>query len=960
MYCLDSQIDLPIGTWSLWAKTGRGELSHLWESLPVHLCDTAEIARLIWREWLPIAVKRYICGITMLAPNEAEALIVWLAFVHDIGKATPSFQCKVVDRAELVREAGFALPASCENTAHSLMGQIIFQNWLMNRGWREGPASGLASIAGSHHGVGTTSEKQLEDIKAYSRIAPSKVMGGEAWSLAQEELLSCAFNLSGMVHLENALKDRGVDSYVQVQLTGLVIMADWIASNTDLLPLVPSVKTWAECKERARKGWNKLDLPKPLNPGKHLDDTDYLFHQRFAGISRDAALRPVQIEAVMRAKEMKEPGLLIIEAPMGYGKTEASLLCAEVFAQKFGEGGIAYLLPTQATSNAMFSRVKSWLDRLLEDQPVSTRQELRLLHGKAELNDDYASLPRWNSSWMGDEPDAHGFGDAVAAHQWFSGRKRGLLAPFVVGTVDQLLMAALRVKHAHLRHLGLAGKVVIVDEVHAYDVYMNVYLDRVLAFLGAYHVPVILLSATLPPSRRAALMRSYVGIDSGKSRRKVSLGEPPRGALGEPSYPLVTAKSCSRREVPAYSVFSSVKRQRCIYIDFMSDSDTALLNKLKELLVDGGCVCVLRNTVVRAQATFELLRHELAADVQLLHARFIAIDRASKDSALVSALGPGSQNRPKKLVVVATQVIEQSLDVDFDLLITDVAPVDLILQRIGRLHRHKRGQGELERPPLLRDARCIISGVSDWKAVPPTFAHGIDAVYQPSVLWKSIKAIKDNLDLQGCLRLPTDIAPLVESVYESRVVVPDEWKGAVANAELQMGMEMERRSNSAKAWLLSKPCRFNLNGWMRDKVNVSDESFGKAAVRDSGDSIEVVVVRCGASGYEVLPWVARKLGVQESLGNGLSAPNDDSARAAALCTVGLPPRLCTSWCSEQTIRALEQSGVFTGWQESRWLAGVLPLVVDDEGRARIALGEKEFVLRYSRTTGLSIIDERRK
>lgn len=960
MYCLDGQNNLPMEAWSLWAKTGRGELSHLWESLPVHLCDTAEIARLVWREWLPIAVKRYICATTTLAPNDVETLIVWLAFVHDIGKATPAFQCKVAERAEQVREAGFALPTKCESTAHSLMGQVIFQNWLMNRGWSEGSASGLASIVGSHHGAGAANEKQLEEIKAYSRIAPCKVMGDEAWSFVQEELLNCAFALSGVMRLENTLNSRGIDSYVQVQLAGLIIMADWIASNTDLLPLVPSVETWEECKERARKGWDELDLPKPLNLGNHQNRIDYLFHQRFVDISRDASLRPVQLESVMRAKEMKEPGLLIIEAPMGYGKTEASLLCAEVLSQKFGEGGIAYLLPTLATSNAMFSRVKSWLDRLLEDQPIGTRQELRLLHGKAELNDDYARLPRWNSSWMGDEQNAHEFGDAVAAHQWFSGRKRGLLAPFVVGTVDQLLMAALRVKHVHLRHLGLAGKVVIIDEVHAYDVYMNVYLDRVLAFLGAYHVPVILLSATLPSSRRESLMRSYTGIDNGKSRRKVALGEPPHGALGEPTYPLVTAKSYSRREVPAYSLFNPEKTQRFIKVDFMPDTDAALLNKLQELLVDGGCACVLRNTVVRAQAAFELLRKELDADIQLLHARFIAIDRASKDSALVSVLGPGSQNRPKKLVVVATQVVEQSLDVDFDLLITDVAPIDLMLQRIGRLHRHKRGQGEAERPPLLRDARCIVTGVTDWKASPPTFALGIDTIYQPSILWKSIRAIKDKIDSCGCIRLPTDIAPLVESVYESRVAVPDEWKDAVAKAELHMSQEMEDRSNSAKAWLLSKPSRFNLNGWMRDKVNVGDESFGRAAVRDSGDSIEVVVVRRGPSGYEVLPWVAKELGVQASLGDGQSVPNDDSARAAALCTVGLPPRLCAPWCSEQTIKALEQGGLFVGWQESRWLAGVLPLVTDDKGCARIGWGEKLFVLHYSRTTGLSIVDERGK
>lgn len=956
MYEESNSVDLPACVLALWAKTGRGEQSHLWESLPVHLGDTSEVARLIWREWLPEASRRFICTGTSLAPDEAESLVFWLAYVHDIGKATPSFQSKVAERGESVRESGLGLPAKCENMSHAFMGQVIFQDWLEQHEWVEGPASGLASIVGSHHGAGPSSEKQLDDIRIRSAIAPNKALGGEDWVAVQRELLDIAYDESGVGAFIDAIRERGLNPYVQIQLTGLVIMADWIASNADLFPLTSGVAKRADCYARARNGWDALGLPNPMSLIEQQDDAEGLFHRRFVGLPRTAALHPVQYEAVLRASQLEEPGLLIIEAPMGCGKTEAALLCAEVFAYKFGDGGLAYLLPTQATSNAMFSRVESWLKCLLEDQPQNAWQDLHLLHGKAELNEDYARLQHWNSSWMGDRP---GEGDAIISHQWFSGRKRGLLAPVVVGTVDQLLMAALRVKHAHLRHFGLAGKVVVIDEVHAYDVYMNVYLDRMLAFLGVYGVPVILLSATLPPSRRSALMRAYAGVDKRDSRRRVVVATPPRASSGDPAYPLVTTKSRQRRDKPVFSACESDNRQRYVHIDFMPESDAALLKGLRDLLEEGGCVCVLRNTVVRAQATFALLSKELDADICLIHARFIAADRAKKDSELVSLLGPGSSKRPNKLVVVATQVVEQSIDIDFDLLITDVAPVDLMLQRMGRLHRHARGEGECDRPPMLREARCIVTGVPSWEDSPPVFAPGIDAVYQPSVLWKTIRAIKDRMNADGCLMLPADIAPLVEDVYENRTVIPDGWKDAVEHAECSMEREIELRRNAARAWLLPKPCRFNLNGWMRERVNVDDEVFGRAAVRDTDGSIEVVVVQRGRTGYEVLPWVADSFGVRASLGSGEMVPEDESARAAALCSVSLPPRLCAPWCREKVIEALEAKGMFDGWQESRWLAGVLPLVVDIDGYAEIEWEGRGFVVRYSRTTGLSVIEERR-
>ena len=178
-------------------------------------------------------------------------------------------------------------------------------------------------------------------------------------------------------------------------------------------------------------------------------------------------------------------------------------------------------LPTQATSNGIFSRVREWLDH------IEGEKSIRLIHGKAQLNDEFSSLPK--------SRNIHG-GDEVGVNEWFAGRKVSILDDFTVGTVDQILLAALKQKHLMLRHLGLSNKVVVIDEVHAYDAYMSVFLYRALRWLGAYKVPVVILSATLPISKRNALLEAYmIGAELGYDR----LPKPEGFEINE-AYPLLT------------------------------------------------------------------------------------------------------------------------------------------------------------------------------------------------------------------------------------------------------------------------------------------------------------------------------------------------------------------------------------------------------------------------------------
>lgn len=950
--CFGDTDELSAQACSLWGKTGGRDNPQLWLPLAVHMADTAETARLIWREWLASSVKRAICQQTGLRDTDAETLVVMLAGAHDIGKATPSFQSKVPERAEAVATTGLRVPSRCENHSHAFMGEVLLNRWLVSRGWDERLACGFSVVVGGHHGVYPNDEKTLGQMESRTRIDPNSSMGDEEWSAIQHGLLEWVFVNSGAESLEEVFGGIVFPTKTQVLVTAIVIMADWIASNSDLFPMKERFDGWSECASRAVKAWRSLRLPKRLTVDAPTLSRETLFHARFNNIPKDAHLRPMQSEIVSVAKNMQEPCLIIIEDSMGEGKTEGALLACEILMQKHGASGLAFLLPTQATSNAMFTRIETWLLSLLASQQDASAQDLHLLHGKAELNKDYESLATWQAGWMGDRPRTD---DAIIAHQWFGGRKRGLLAPFVVGTVDQLLMAALRTKHVQLRHLGLCGKVVVIDEVHAYDAYMSTYLDRVLYFLGSYGVPVVLLSATLPPARRTDLLNAYKGQFRKGSRRNARLKLPPRLDSGDPCYPLVSYTSSDRKTQVEYQPVESANSAKRVKVCRLNDGDAELLEELRASLVGGGCICVLRNTVSRAQKTYRMLCENLNARIVLAHSRFIAKDRADRDAWLSNILGPKADERPQAFVVVATQVLEQSLDIDLDLLITDVAPVDLLLQRMGRLHRHRRGAGESQRPALLRVPRCVITGVENWDAEVPSFSKGISAVYQPAVLMRTICAIYDRMGSDEYLELPLDIAPLVEKVYGRKIEIPLGWSDVYADFQKKEDALLQEKEERAGEWLLPKLPRENVVGWMRNPVRIGSEMQGRAAVRDSEETIEVAVVQGYGDEMRLLPWIAEQLGVDAGLGTYADTPTDEVARAVALCTVNLPPALSAPYIAEEVIDELWRMSPCMGWRESRWLKDVLPLVVNRNGEVTIACGNKAFHLRYSQEFGLETL-----
>jgi CRISPR-associated helicase Cas3/CRISPR-associated endonuclease Cas3-HD len=927
--------------WSVWAKTDRDPCQPAvvtsWLPLHQHLADTAGVADYLVTEWVSPQVTRRIAADLDGTTADVQTLAVWLAAGHDVGKISPAFTVQVLKEApgllDVMRRNGLAVDSALADDGdrarvrHELVGQDAVWTWLadeMGFNFRVAAAQ-LAWVVGSHHGVPPTSH-DIEVVQGAHALA-----GRGPWEQGRSAALSWATDLLGGREALKPYADVRLGRPAQALLTAIVIMADWIASNTELFPLdplpipggPPPPPDPARTAERLRTGLARLDLPKPWVP-QPVGDARAAFTGRFG---REP--RPVQVAAVEAALAQERPGMVIVEAPMGEGKTEAALLAAEALACRTGADGCFVALPTRATTDAMFGRVLRWMRAL---PGISADTSVTLAHGTASLNDDYRGLLS-----AGRVRDVGEGGDeAGIAHHWLRGRKKGPLAQFVVGTVDQVLFAGLKSRHLMLRHLALAGKVVIIDEVHAYDVYMSSYLDRVLHWLGAYGTPVVLLSATLPAARRAQLLAAY---DSGRAAE-------PSVLAGDPGYPAVLASGLAPCSVPASGDPRTVLLEH-LTEDPDLDDLTALVTLLRSWLADGGCAVVIRNTVRRVQQTADRLVAEFGGDhVTISHSRFLACDRAWLDTGLVRRFGPPGPDtqRPQLHIVVASQTVEQSLDIDFDLMVTDLAPIDLVLQRMGRLHRHTR-----PRPPGLERARCVLSGVEDWAAAPVRAVASSRRVYSEHALLRAAAL----LAARSAVTLPEDISPLVQAGYGDTAPGPDSWAAALAVAQESERVEIAHRRAKAEEFLLDRVGgpKATLDGWVRAGVGDAEGDTRRTGhVRDGAESVEVLVVQADREGGLLTPdWIDRNPGVQLPLDEEIPR---HLARTVAACALRLPIGMSQlNPVGDGVIAALERNH-FTSFHRSPMLSGQLVLVLDGDRQAEIRHGAAAFRVTYDPRRGL--------
>ena len=931
---------------SVWGKTRPDDGA--WLPLVAHLEDTRAVAELLWDTWLAPITKRRSAADFGGDVSAARTVFIWAASVHDVAKATPAFagKAEVVGMGHLLdamKRAGLSCPFVPRDSYahHGVMGHVVVHAWLTRtHGLDRKAAESIAVLIGGHHGVPPNSALLVSVDRSMRPRMGSPAWGDRAWQEVRDEILEGMAARTGLDAALAALTTDGLSVQVQADLGAAVTVADWLASDSDRFPY-ESLDTPGQ---RRADSLATITLPPPWVPSTPPADKapGEMLSARFPHLAR-APIRPFQEAMIEAALSVGEAPIIVGEAPTGEGKTEGALLAAEILAARFGCGGTMVALPTMATSDGMFRRVLGWLRALPCENDVS----VYLAHSKAGLNDDFSGLvrdsqARYAAVYDDDTHQGREVG-APVVDSWLRGRKKGLLADHVVGTIDQVLFSALQSKHLALRHLALSSKVVIVDEVHAADDYMRSYLSKALDWLGAYGTPVVLLSATLPSAQRRELVEAYVRGRRGRDGRRSPVEVP-----AVSTYPCLTVAATQARAVQVAEAPESTD----VAVSVLPDDDAIAV--ILAGAHDGGCVAVVRNTVARAQETYSHLRAHLGDDVVLVHSRFIGPDRAYLEQRIRDALGPPweAADRPHRIVVVGTQVLEQSLDVDFDLMVTDIAPIDLVLQRLGRVHRHARPAHQ--RPASLRIPRLLVTGItlgSDPRVV-PKFDRGCTAVYGEYRLLRAAAVLLPHLSGEP-IRTPTDVPGLVEAGYAEPAVAPPGWEKRWKRSSAAYADQIGDARRRADTFQIADPRRkWSLVDWLPTPVTAQSDDLergGKAQVRDSEDSLEVVLVRVGNDGLvRVAP--GDHAHADAILPARLERADAHVARAASACTVRLPRALTHPGVIEQVIDELESVRGFEGWRDDPWLGGQLVIPLGDGLTARV-VGHN---VTYDRQLGLLV------
>lgn len=946
----DGTFDVTQAALSLWGKsTDYGaDRPHL---LLQHLYDTLAVGELIWDEYLGGPVCAALDEVTQ---GRGRRLFTFLCGVHDVGKATPKFQAKSASLAQRVRDNGLTwngdLTVQPKQWHHTLAGAYIIRTITPQAGWPRWATDWIWPLVGGHHGVVPPG--------AWLFRPPRDGSHGESphWPTVQRWLLDTVAEAAGYASLEDVAPMAVPTPGVQLAVSGSIIMADWLASSSENFEPVDSADqvSVTAARSRARSAWQELDLRSGV--ARH-DVPDDLMPARFG---RPA--RPLQTLVERAARRMPAAGLMLIEAPMGEGKTEAALVAAEILIERFGLRGLYVGMPTQATSDPMFTRVHDWTTQVAPDSPII------LLHGKRRFNEEFEKLrQRQITAPIYDDEDTFGVtGDqyGIAGRErgssevvdWFLKNKRGLLSPIAIGTIDNLLHAGTRSPHVMLRHTGLAQKVVILDEVHAATVYMAEFLKESLRWLGSTGVPVIVLTATLPPALRRELGQAYLG------GADVALGQLP--VAGYPSVttvvsvdgdPVIDVADCEAWR-PAQQVSVQLLSGQSGSPGAVADDDDGSLiaSQLRVLLADGGVALVIRNTVDRAQQTFTTLDREFPGEVEILHARLMVGERAERTERELRLLGSsdltGSRTRH---ILVATQVAEQSFDIDADVLITDLAPIDLLLQRAGRVHRHERGArpAAVSHPAvyvtgLSVDALSEVDGSVGWGV--PEFPPGAKAIYGPYSLIRAAAFVLEATDGAGWT-LPGDIPRLVASGYDldsPSSVTP--WPYALDVTLVDHRERIARSRHDATTYRLVEEDRplppllgqLNKDGQL---AGYGDEQLN-AIVRDGERSVEALLIRRDTDGTE-LTLSGRRLS------DGGAVIDDVNALSEAIASVVRLPAGATKGRSDAEIDAALP--IPDAWRGHAWLRFMRALVLDDAHEADV------FKHRFRYDQRLGLVDLRR-
>lgn len=726
-----------------------------WHPIAYHLLDVAASMEVL------LAMRPVTCGraarIFGMDEIPASSLLVAMAGLHDLGKFARPFQSRCPDLWPAV--LGELDPASVPLRNHTQDGWLLWDPFLRDRlspdPWPV-PASVDAPLLRAvfgHHG------KPLRDEVGQ----PGWVFGTgglEAAESCARDLLRLFGPLSGLTSDFEEEQSRIASWWV----AGLISLADWIGSNQRWFPYQNSDLTveeyWSIARNQAQRA---VALSGLAAPGAAAV-------RSFHGLTEIASPTPMQIW-VEQAELPPGPLLFILEDVTGSGKTEAAQMLVHRLMASGRVSGAFWGMPTQATANAMYDRQAKALLRLFAGP---AQPSLVLAHGQARLHSGFQKtiLHDIAAERKYPEEDDQPTSSAACAAFLAADRRAAMLADVGAGTVDQALLSILPSKFNTVRLMGLADKVLVLDEAHAYDEYMGVEAGALLRFQAAMGGCAVVLSATLPEAKRRQLIEAWrVGADPYQRPSAGLWGEPEATTSQGQAYPLATMVSA----IAVVEAPINAAAERCIPVRLVAspvDAVAAIVRGQRQ----GAAVAWVRNTVDDCLAGAALLRKE-GLDPLVFHARFAQADRQACEREVLELFGPtANASKRKGRVVVATQVIEQSLDLDFDAMVTDIAPMDLIVQRAGRLRRHP--MRDLERPT---DLDCELLVLSPAPVDDPDASwlagefRGTSYVYKNSaVLW----ATATLLARHGEIRSPGGIRTLIEGAYDPGAVPPGLESGA--------------------------------------------------------------------------------------------------------------------------------------------------------------------------------------
>lgn len=752
-----------------WGKAGAGDVPH---PLICHVLDTAAVARVILPLYVGAACLEELRR-AFRPLGDPDGWIAVLVGLHDLGKCSPAFQALRADLAARLLDSDMGTdvrqvdlgkrPGERTDTLHGFITAARLEALLLRWGCEAATAREIASVVGGHHGIMVTG----------SMIKRARSMrgdyGGGRWASACEQLVEETVRLLGVGDPAVLPWDEvSLSAVAKVALAGLTSVSDWIASgyaefagaDVDLERYAGEIDAKAE-RWVAKLGWTRWTPP---------DDVS------FAGLFPTVVPRPVQRVVERVVNGLAGPALVIVEVPTGEGKTKAALQAVAALVKRFALIGFYFATPTKATSRVMRAEAQEMVDR--SDVPLL----VRLAYGGSAADMEVESAKRIAEA----DIDADGQG-AMEAAEWFTGPHRPQLFAAGAGTVDQAQKAAIRTKFNFVRMGALTGKVVVIDEMHAYDLYMSTHHDRLLMWLGRCGVPVVVLSATLPSARRRGIVDMWRA-----GRLGVAVADLPLLPLPGADYPRVTwtdghAGGCESVEV------SDVNKERTVRLARVA-GDEELVASVLDQAERGRTVAVVHNIKKRMYATHQELAARIARlpedrrpELLLLHGDLAAAVRAAREERLLAALGRDGTPPENGMIVVGTQVIEQSLDYSVDVMFSDIAPIDLLIQRVGRLQRF----GARDFPAVL-----YLCDVTD-TAKGPRFTKGQTAVYDKAILMRTWAMLRG----RQTITTPSEVAGLVDAVYgaDAAVPCPDGWsaewvKAAASTRYKDAGIRDEART----------------------------------------------------------------------------------------------------------------------------------------------------------------------